>query len=211
MAYSSALGRMALRRSGGGLTPYYGTGGLAETSILSKAGPTSWQPTGGVEASGSYGNTNYFADQQKRWNGILHADAQNTIDQTMGSVEEPISGIGEGAIVPGMGDASLNIGTTPDTNWFTDNKDMLSGIGSGIQAAAGLANAFVGYKNYQLGKDRFALESQLAKANYTNQAQSYNSAVDRGASVTQGLAGSRLTDPDGFAARVQKEKVKETL
>lgn len=106
---------------------------------------------------------------------------------------------------------TLNFGANADQGWWTQNKDMVTGIGSGIQGLAALAGAYTGYKNYQLGKDSFAFESNLARQNYENAAKQYNAAVDRGASVTQGLAGDRIADKAAFDAKVQNEKVKQTL
>ena len=70
----------------------------------------------------------------------------------------------------------------------------IGAIGSTAQGLAGLANAYLGYKNYRLAKDQFGYEKALGNANLYNQGTLVNTQLDKGAEVGNALAGSTMTD-----------------
>ena len=61
-----------------------------------------------------------------------------------------------------------------DQSWLQKNANGLAGIGMGIQGLSGLANAYMGYKNYLLAKDQFNYQKGLANRNLANQAKIIN-------------------------------------
>ena len=76
-------------------------------------------------------------------------------------------------------------------SWLQKNAKGLAGIGMGIQGLSGLANAYMGYKNYLLAKDQFNYQKGLANRNLANQAKVINNAYDNAAQVAAGMIGSR--------------------
>lgn len=89
----------------------------------------------------------------------------------------------------------------------------LQGIASGLGAAGNLWNAYNAYKGMKLAKDKFNFEKQLANANYTNQAKSYNEELGRSADVGLALAGSSMTPEQkaAYQAKINTQKVAERL
>ena len=75
-----------------------------------------------------------------------------------------------------------------DIGW---NTETLAGIAGGLQALSGLANAYMGYKNYGLAKDQFNFQKGLANRNLANQAKVINNAYDNAAQVAAGMIGGR--------------------
>lgn len=92
----------------------------------------------------------------------------------------------------------LSINETP--SWLTQNKDTISAGAEGLKALSGLANAYIGYKNYGLAKDTFNFEKAAANANYINAAKDYNTQLQNASDVGLALAGSSVT-PEQRAAR----------
>lgn len=71
------------------------------------------------------------------------------------------------------------------------NTQTLAGIADGLEALSGLANAYMGYKNYQFAKDQFNFQKGLANRNLANQAKVINNAYDNAAQVAAGMIGGR--------------------
>ena len=59
---------------------------------------------------------------------------------------------------------------------------------AGLQALSGLANAFLGYKNYKLAKKQFGFEKAAMNRNIANQAKVINNAYDNAAQVAAGMS-----------------------
>ena len=76
-------------------------------------------------------------------------------------------------------------------SWLQKNANGLAGIGMGIQGLSGLANAYMGYKNYLLAKDQFNYQKGLANRNLANQAKIINNTYDTAAQVAAGMIGGR--------------------
>ena len=83
---------------------------------------------------------------------------------------------------------NLNV---PSGNWFQRNTDTLSAIGTGLEGLSGLANAYMGYKNFNLAKDMFNYQKALANRNLANQAKIINNTYDNAAQVAAGMIGSK--------------------
>lgn len=60
---------------------------------------------------------------------------------------------------------------------------------AGMRALSGLANAFLGYKNYKLAKKQFGFEKDLMNRNIANQAKVINNTYDNAAQVAAGMIG----------------------
>ena len=78
-----------------------------------------------------------------------------------------------------------------DKSWLEQNAKGLAGIGMGIQGLSGLANAYMGYKNYQLAQEQFKFQKGLARRNLANQAKIINNTYDNAAQVAAGMIGGR--------------------
>lgn len=76
-------------------------------------------------------------------------------------------------------------------SWFSDNSKGLAAIGMGLQGLGGLANAYMGYKNYQLAQDQFNFQKGLARRNLANQAKIINNTYDTAAQVAAGMIGGK--------------------
>ena len=93
-------------------------------------------------------------------------------------------------IDPNSGLANLyNINN--NQSWLEQNANGLAGIGMGIQGLSGLANAYMGYKNYQLAQEQFKFQKGLARRNLANQAKIINNTYDNAAQVAAGMIGGR--------------------
>jgi len=90
-----------------------------------------------------------------------------------------------GNMIPGQGG---------QTGW-----DM-GDVAKGVEAASGLANAYLGYKNYGLAKDQFGFTKAMANRNIANQASEYNTGIQNAGEVGMSLAGNTM-DPTARAAR----------
>ena len=78
-----------------------------------------------------------------------------------------------------------------DQSWLEQNAKGLAGIGMGIQGLSGLANAYMGYKNYQLAQEQFKFQKGLARRNLANQAKIINNTYDNAAQVAAGMIGGK--------------------
>lgn len=78
-----------------------------------------------------------------------------------------------------------------DKSWLEQNAKGLAGIGMGIQGLSGLANAYMGYKNYQLAQEQFKFQKGLARRNLANQAKIINNTYDTAAQVAAGMIGGK--------------------
>ena len=88
----------------------------------------------------------------------------------------------------GLYDNSNNLN---DKSWLEQNAKGLAAIGMGIQGLSGLANAYMGYKNYQLAQEQFKFQKGLARRNLANQAKIINNTYDTAAQVAAGMIGGR--------------------
>ena len=71
-------------------------------------------------------------------------------------------------------------------------------IGAGaniLQGISGLANAYMGYKNYELAKEQFGFQKGLANRNLANQAKVINNSYDNAAQVAAGMIGGGSYNP----------------
>lgn len=109
------------------------------------------------------------------------------------SVEYPSqTGIDFDALYDQSGLASKDFTFNPQSqSGFGWNNKTLGTVFGGVQALAGLANAYLGYKNYQLAKQQFGFQKGLANRNLANQAKIINNAYDNAAQVAAGMVGSR--------------------
>jgi len=85
-------------------------------------------------------------------------------------------------------------------NQPTDWSGMADTGLKGVQALSGLANAYMGYKNYGLAKDKFGFEKAAANRAIENQASEYNTGIQNAGEVGMSLAGNTM-DPNARAAR----------
>lgn len=76
----------------------------------------------------------------------------------------------------------------------------MGGVAAGIGAAANLANAYIGYKQYGLAKEKFGFEKAATNRSIANQASEYNTGIQNAGEVGMGLAGNTM-DPNARAAR----------
>ena len=88
----------------------------------------------------------------------------------------------------GLYDSNNNLN---NQSWLEQNAKGLAGIGMGIQGLSGLANAYMGYKNYQLAQEQFKFQKGLARRNLANQAKIINNTYDNAAQVAAGMIGGR--------------------
>lgn len=100
-------------------------------------------------------------------------------------------------LTPEQLDAIQNPYAPEGSSWL--NADNMKMGAQGLQALSGLANAYMGYKNYGLAKDQFNFEKALANANYVNAAKAYNTDLTNAANVGLALGGGAMT-PEQIAA-----------
>lgn len=93
--------------------------------------------------------------------------------------------------------SSGDLNAPEGSSWL--NADNMKMGAQGLQALSGLANAYMGYKNYGLAKDQFNFEKALANANYVNAAKAYNTDLTNAANVGLALGGGAMT-PEQIAA-----------
>ena len=84
--------------------------------------------------------------------------------------------------------SNLNNINNSNLGW---NTQTLAGIAGGLQALSGLANAYIGYKNYGLAKDIFNYQQGLANRNLANQAKVINNTYNNAAQVAAGMIGGK--------------------
>ena len=112
--------------------------------------------------------------------------------------------------------------STPTTPTGTGANSMTwqQGLGyglAGLQALTGLANAFIGYKNYKLAKKQFGFEKEVMNRNIANQAKIINNTYNNAAQVAAGMIGAKdsagnygMTSQDvvdRYAANAEKKHV----
>lgn len=78
---------------------------------------------------------------------------------------------------------------TQNNTRFGWNTETLGTVFSGLNALSGLANAFLGYKNYKLAKDQFGFEKAAINRNIANQAKIINNTYNNAAQVAAGMVG----------------------
>ena len=86
--------------------------------------------------------------------------------------------------------ANTNV-PTPSTSssGFGFNTGTLGVVTGGLQGLSGLAQAFVGMKNYELAQQQFKYQKGLANRNLANQAKIINNTYDNAAQVAAGMIG----------------------
>ncbi len=107
----------------------------------------------------------------------------------------------------------------PSTNasGFGFNTGTLGALTGGLQSLGGLANAYLGYKNYKMAKEQFGFQKGLANKNLANQAKTINNAYDNAGQVAAGMIGGKdaagnfgFTDQaivDRYAAKAREKHV----
>ena len=82
---------------------------------------------------------------------------------------------------------------TPSTSssGFGFNTGTLGVVTGGLQGLSGLAQAFVGMKNYELAQQQFKYQKGLANRNLANQAKIINNTYDNAAQVSAGMIGGK--------------------
>lgn len=98
--------------------------------------------------------------------------------------------------------------TMNQPSWWSQNKDMIGGIAQGAQAAAGLANAYLGYKNYGIAKDQFNFAKAAANRDVANQAQLINNSIQNSGEVGMSLAGNTMSPEQRMAKQAQLNSMK---
>lgn len=94
-------------------------------------------------------------------------------------------------LFPFSGDKS---GGNQGTKW--GNIAGMVGAGAGVlEGLGGLANAYMGYKNYKLAKKQFGFQKGLANRNLANQAKIINNSYDNAAQVAAGMIGGGSYNP----------------
>ena len=88
--------------------------------------------------------------------------------------------------------ANTNV-PTPSTSssGFGFNTGTLGAVAGGLQGLSGLAQAFVGMKNYELAQQQFKYQKGLANRNLANQAKIINNTYDNAAQVAAGMIGGK--------------------
>ena len=102
----------------------------------------------------------------------------------------------------GYGDADSMYGDIANTNvptpstpssGFGFNTGTFGAVAGGLQGLSGLAQAFVGMKNYELAQQQFKYQKGLANRNLANQAKIINNTYDNAAQVAAGMIGGKDT------------------
>lgn len=91
-----------------------------------------------------------------------------------------------------MNDLNNTLANTPPKG-MTLGEGLGYGI-DGLKALTGLANAYIGYKNYKLAKEQFGFEKAAVNRNIANQAKQINNAYNSSASIAAAMQG---TDANG--------------
>ena len=88
--------------------------------------------------------------------------------------------------------ANTNV-PTPSTSssGFGFNTGTLGVVTGGLQGLSGLAQAFVGMKNYELAQQQYKYQKGLANRNLANQAKIINNTYDNAAQVAAGMIGGK--------------------
>ena len=81
--------------------------------------------------------------------------------------------------------------TSTSSSGFGFNTGTFGAVASGLQGLSGLAQAFVGMKNYELAQQQFKYQKGLANRNLANQAKIINNTYDNAAQVAAGMIGGK--------------------
>lgn len=92
--------------------------------------------------------------------------------------------------VLGMYAPGGNLYNNTDTTSWLNNDNLKLGF-QGLQALSGLANAYTGFKNFQLAQDAFNYQKAYANRNLANQAKIINNTYDNAAQVAAGMLGGK--------------------
>ena len=84
-----------------------------------------------------------------------------------------------------------NTNTSTPSSGFGFNTGTFGAVASGLQGLSGLAQAFVGMKNYELAQQQFKYQKGLANRNLANQAKIINNTYDNAAQVAAGMIGGK--------------------
>ena len=88
--------------------------------------------------------------------------------------------------------ANTNVPTSStSSSGFGFNTGTLGVVTGGLQGLSGLAQAFVGMKNYELAQQQFKYQKGLANRNLANQAKIINNTYDNAAQVAAGMIGGK--------------------
>ena len=100
---------------------------------------------------------------------------------------------GYGGVDSMYGDIANTNVPTPSTSssGFGFNTGTLGVVTGGLQGLSGLAQAFVGMKNYELAQQQFKYQKGLANRNLANQAKIINNTYDNAAQVAAGMIGGK--------------------
>lgn len=132
-------------------------------------------------------NPNAVLDDKGTWRGLSEEGA------AAGDI-----GVGSDGVFYGKN--QLNAANAPG---LAESLGGIKGMAQGLGAFGQLANAYVGYKNYDLAKKQYDFENNLARANYANSATAYNTNLQNSADVGLALAGSSMTPEQKAAYQTQ--------
>jgi hypothetical protein len=90
--------------------------------------------------------------------------------------------------------STVNTSNNTDTNIGSTTAENWKAGAAVVGAVAGLANAWLGYKNYKLAKEEFGFQKNTTNRNLHNQALLINEQLDRRTLVGNALAGRTLTE-----------------
>lgn len=85
-----------------------------------------------------------------------------------------------------QGDTAYDAKVTPGVN---PNAWGMKDVATGVNAVTGLANAFLGYKNYGLAKDTLTFNKAATNRDIANQGLAYNTALENNAKIGARLGG----------------------
>lgn len=106
-------------------------------------------------------------------------------------------------ISEGMG-FGVELGQTPTTSRFGFDKGTISAIGTGMQGLGALANAYLGYKNYQQSKKQFGFEKAAFNRNIANQSALINARLASAANIAAQMSTPSTASPEE-RARIREE------
>lgn len=121
-------------------------------------------------------------------------------------------------VLGGLADVNYGVSLEPlPTTEIGWNIPTLNAAFQGMNVLTGLANAYMGYKNYKLAKDQFGFAKAVTNRTIANQAKQINNQYDTAAQVAAGMIGSKdaqgnygMTDQaiiDQYAARAKERYV----
>lgn len=164
-----------------------------------------WNNNGGLVTKPDYlaplnKTTGMIAGTNIRLNGDgTYTKFASRSQDITGPVSE-LTGIGADTTIIGADGKSYGI--DPANSTFNWQNGLSYGL-AGLQTLTGLANAYLGYKNYKLAKDQFGFEKAAMNRNIANQAKQINSAYDSSASIAAAMAG---TDVNGVLRPEVRER-----